>query len=435
MTILSCVIASFGLILDSAAVIIGAMLIAPLMLPILRCSVSLMYSDLKRTGRALGTLFIGAFLSIILSAILGQLVSMGSYNFLASLPGEVLSRTRPNLFDMIVALGGGAAAAYALSRPKLSAAIAGVAISTALMPPLCTVGIGLSQESLTVSGGALLLFTVNLIAIVFASSVTFAIVGMRPPFRKEHIWHYSSTLLLQIVLIIIIGSTLIGTMIGIIKETQETNTIRTILIDELDNIGSSTLVSFDRYEKEELLEVNATIRTSQEITTREAERIQRTLGEELGKSVALNLEIIQITSPKPFVAPTDPPIIPTKPTPTATVTVTPSPTLTATPSPIPTTPITPSPTVTTTAAPSPTATDTSYAIIGATGGHGTLFTRQPGMTPSIAVLPEGLLVELTDKRVRVGSSYWREVVLPDGRIGWVQENHLVPYREFEVPYR
>ena len=92
----------------------------------------------------------------------------------------MLARTRPTPFDLGVALAGGAAAAYALAQPKLSAALPGVAIATALMPPLCAVGIGVAVGNLEVALGALLLFLTNLAAISFAGIMVFVLLGFRP---------------------------------------------------------------------------------------------------------------------------------------------------------------------------------------------------------------------------------------------------------------
>jgi uncharacterized hydrophobic protein (TIGR00271 family) len=120
LVVLNCTIATFGLILNSGAVIIGAMLIAPLMSPILALALALVRGDLARAGRALATLVVGTLLAVDLSAGLGWLVAGSQWNFLEQLPTEVPSRTQPTLFDLAVALAGGAAAAYALAQPGLT---------------------------------------------------------------------------------------------------------------------------------------------------------------------------------------------------------------------------------------------------------------------------------------------------------------------------
>jgi uncharacterized hydrophobic protein (TIGR00271 family) len=97
---------------------------------------------------------------------------------------EILARTQPNILDLMVALASGAAAGYAISRAEVAAAMPGVAISAALVPPLCVVGYGLGVSDLAIAGGALLLFTTNLIAIVLAAGITFLALGFLPE-REE----------------------------------------------------------------------------------------------------------------------------------------------------------------------------------------------------------------------------------------------------------
>lgn len=182
---MSSIIATLGLLENSTAVIIGAMLIAPLLSLITRSSIALVRGDLTRVWRALITLLIGILLAIGVSGVLGLLVSLTFFNTFEQLPSEIVSRTMPNLFDLIVALAGGAADAYALARPNITATLPGVAIATALMPPLCIVGIGVALGRMDLSIGALLLFLANLTGIVFASSLVFAMMGFRPKLGPE----------------------------------------------------------------------------------------------------------------------------------------------------------------------------------------------------------------------------------------------------------
>lgn len=136
LVVLSCSIAICGLITDSAAVIIGAMLIAPLMSPILGLSLASIAGERHMFQRAMIALIEGVLPAISLSAILGWLAHALPFDFLINLPNEILARTRPSPFDLGIALAGSAAAAYALAQPRLSAALPGVAIATALMLPL-----------------------------------------------------------------------------------------------------------------------------------------------------------------------------------------------------------------------------------------------------------------------------------------------------------
>ncbi len=231
--VLSCVIATFGLVLDSGAVVIGAMLIAPLMPAILSLALGLVVSDLRAMGRALGTLLVGIVLAALLSAGLGLLVSGSEFNFLAQLPGEILNRTQPTLFDLAIALAGGAAAAYATAQPHLSATLPGVAIATALMPPMCVVGIGLAQGRWDVAGGAFLLFLANFVAIAFTSAIVFLGVGFAPSDQRRRRRMLPHIMALPGVMLLLVAVPLALFMLRISADANENNLIRTLLIEEV----------------------------------------------------------------------------------------------------------------------------------------------------------------------------------------------------------
>ena len=170
---LSSSIATLGLLSDSSAVIIGAMVVAPLMSPILAIGLATTTGENKLLKDALLTLFIGALLSIVIAMFLTWVNDELPFISLRQIPGEIMSRTRSSPVDLTIAIAGGLAAAYVTTRPRLSAALPGVAIATALMPPVCTVGVGLAMQNWQVSSGAGLLFLTNAVAIAFASCVIF----------------------------------------------------------------------------------------------------------------------------------------------------------------------------------------------------------------------------------------------------------------------
>ncbi|MDQ6748618.1 MAG: DUF389 domain-containing protein [Candidatus Dormibacteraeota bacterium] len=322
---LSCVIASLGLVLNSGAVIIGAMLIAPLMAPILESALALVRGDLRRLGRALVLVGLGASLAIGLSALLGSLVSLGGLNFLEELPTEILNRSEPTLFDLAIALAGGAAGAYALTQPTLSAALPGVAIATALMPPLCVVGIGLSQQRLDVSMGALLLFLANFVAIVFASSVIFTAVGFGPLALGQRREVVPRAVLLTSGLMLLVAVPLVGFLLRVAQDAQTNVAIRSSLITKLGEIDpASRLVSFEKSADPQGVQILATVRSPAPLTYGQAVAIQRGLAISLQQPVALKLLVVPVTVLDPLVPP-----------PTATPPATPSPTRTP-PAPAPT---------------------------------------------------------------------------------------------------
>lgn len=163
MTVMSCGIATLGLLQNSAAVIIGAMLISPLMGPIVEMGMSLATFDYRSLRASLRALAVGVALSL-LTAILIVAASP-----IQDPTAEILARTQPTLFDLMVAIFSGLAGAYATITRK-GETIVGVAIATALMPPLAVLGFGIATGSLHIAGGAAFLFMTNLLAI--ALSVT-----------------------------------------------------------------------------------------------------------------------------------------------------------------------------------------------------------------------------------------------------------------------
>jgi len=174
----SAVLATLGLLANSAAVIIGAMIVAPLMSPIISMSFGIMAGRMALAMRSLLTVFTGTLLTIGLAFVFTELIG---WNIAGS---EIVARMRPSLLDLGVALAAGAAAAFAFTRPSVSSALAGIAIAVALVPPLCTVGIalalqhevsvevGLAQESFS-ARGPFLLFMTNIIGIVLAGGLVF----------------------------------------------------------------------------------------------------------------------------------------------------------------------------------------------------------------------------------------------------------------------
>ncbi len=162
MTAMSGGIAILGLLLSSPAVVIGAMLLSPLMGPIMGLGFALAIGDPEWMRRSLRTLAVGGGLAVLLCACL-VFVSP-----IQTVTPEIAARTRPNLFDLFVALFSGLAGSYAMIRGR-EGAIVGVAIATALMPPLAVVGFGVATWNWTVFSGALLLFVTNLITIALTA--------------------------------------------------------------------------------------------------------------------------------------------------------------------------------------------------------------------------------------------------------------------------
>ncbi len=171
LTIGACAIATLGLLSNSTAVIIGAMILAPLMLPIRGLAFAALAGNTTLFRQSTNAITIGTFLSIALAGLIGYLVNLPEFG------SEVLSRSSPTLLDLAIAVFAGAIAGFAKIEPKVSSSLAGTAIAVALMPPLCIVGLGLSKADWPLSSGAALLYLTNLLGITLSCMVIFLITG------------------------------------------------------------------------------------------------------------------------------------------------------------------------------------------------------------------------------------------------------------------
>ncbi|MCB1863998.1 MAG: DUF389 domain-containing protein [Chromatiales bacterium] len=168
---LACMIATLGLMADSPVTVIGAMLIAPLMKPI----VAFAYGAVTGNSR----LMLRAFITVAVGIAITLLVAAGTEAAfdLRGLTSEILARTQPSLIDLGVAVAAAIAATLAATRPDVAETLPGVAVAVALVPPLCVSGIGLSTQQWSVASGAFILFAVNLAAIMFCAGIVFLIDG------------------------------------------------------------------------------------------------------------------------------------------------------------------------------------------------------------------------------------------------------------------
>lgn len=179
--LLSTLIAALGLIQNSGAVVIGAMLVAPLMTPIVATGLGLAQANLRLITIGVRTVFRGFATAFGCGVVVGWVAwSFGP----DAIPSEITGRGHPNINDLVIALVSGVAAAYAMGRPNLLSALPGVAIAAALVPPLAVSGMAIGVGHFALGLGALLLFLTNIVAITLGTTLTFRAVGIRTV-RKE----------------------------------------------------------------------------------------------------------------------------------------------------------------------------------------------------------------------------------------------------------
>jgi len=183
LTILSSSIAAIGLALNNVAIIIGAMVVAPLVTPIFGFSLNLILFKGKGISKSLLSILSGTVLGLLTAILMGYLINIiQSGNFINT--AEIISRTRPDLLYFIVAILSGASGAYAYARPNLSEKIVGIAISTAIIPPIIVAGLGIAIQNWNIMQASLILYLLNLLGICFGSIIMFLILGFG---KKEEI--------------------------------------------------------------------------------------------------------------------------------------------------------------------------------------------------------------------------------------------------------
>lgn len=174
--LLATVIATFGVLSDSTATVIGAMIVAPLMGPIMATAAAIVMGSAQRALRGLALVAAGVASTILLSWLLALVMPEVAISL--DYNSQITSRIAPGLIALVTALASGAAGAYIIMREEIADSMGGVAIAISLVPPLCVVGIALSQGNWDAASGALLLFLTNFLAILLAGGIVFLISGL-----------------------------------------------------------------------------------------------------------------------------------------------------------------------------------------------------------------------------------------------------------------
>ena len=282
----STIIIALGLIINSAAVVIGGMLIAPLVWPIFALSLSLVKGQNRSSGEAIVTIFKSTLVILLLSLILGFIVPK------APLSGqEIISRTQPQLYELFIALASGFIGAFAVAYPKLGSAMAGVVVAAALVPPLAAVGLLLSEKDLAGAGGALLLFLSNLIAITLAAALLFFLSKFRGPQTEEAQLNQKISFRWTIIFLIIITVPLII----ITSDTVKTQNRQMIIKEVLEaKVPSSKLLSVNLNQRGDLILIEATVRSPDNIYKYQVEELTEIFSREFKDSVILKISVIPV---------------------------------------------------------------------------------------------------------------------------------------------
>lgn len=214
MLTLAAVIAAGGVLTDSAATVIGAMIVAPLSTPIMDIAMGIVRQ--RGTG-AVGTVVLGCLLVVAVGAVF-SLVVPRNYELLEN--SQIVGRTSPGIMDLVAALATGMAGAVGLARRDVAAVLPGVAIAISLVPPLVVAGVCLGQGAVWLAAGALVLFLSNLLALVFAGMVVFAASGHHTAPQQKDARSARKTrvvlgVLFTLVLVPLVANTVVTALIGV----------------------------------------------------------------------------------------------------------------------------------------------------------------------------------------------------------------------------
>lgn len=210
MMVFSTSLASLGLLSDSTAVVIGAMLVAPLMGPLIAAGLGLVQANLSLFRRSLGVTAIGLAIGFAASLFFGAI----SFGYEPTL--EIEARGKADFLDLGIAFFSGMTAAYASGRSKVMTTLAGVAIAAALVPPLAVVGIALTHGSPLISLNATILLITNLVAIIIGAAFVFRIFDVQVSIHGSHmpVWVRRATMILFLALVFLSAPLLIHMNIG-----------------------------------------------------------------------------------------------------------------------------------------------------------------------------------------------------------------------------
>ena len=280
---LSGLIATLGLLANSVAIIIGAMIIAPLIGPITGIAYSSTIANKRLLKRSFLTLSTGVLFTVFISAIAVLLIG------LKSITPEILARTNPNILDLVIALAAGAAGAFANTRKRIADALPGVAIAVALVPPLSVVGIGLAWGETSLSIGALLLFITNLTGIIFSGVVVLLLQSYGSVERAKQ------GLIFTVATLIILGVPLGLSLKGLIVQNNVRYEVNEVVRREITSISSgdirSTTVTPDRDNIAIEMEIAA---EPNSITRDRLVEIKNILTDKLEAKVELKVKIVPI---------------------------------------------------------------------------------------------------------------------------------------------
>ncbi len=287
--IISVIIITLGLFLNSPGVIIGGMIIAPMLNPIIAIGAAIITGDEKLLFKALRIVAISVGVAIAGSILVNWFLPIHNPT------QEMLARTKPTIIDLIVALASGAAGAYAVTVRKGLVSMMGVAVAASIMPPLAVVGYGASALRFDIVGGAFLLFLANLIAIVVATVLVFYVLGFNPGRRADVKQVAKRDLLLTAGFFLVISVILGVFLVNTVKEANRMRIIEGELDLFLKPYDNTKVISLNEHKNVTGKVLEITIQSPSTFTQRATSILDKRLEQRLNEDINLQLLVIPAT--------------------------------------------------------------------------------------------------------------------------------------------
>ncbi len=286
LTIFSGIIITLGLIVNSSAVVIGGMLLAPLVWPILSLSLGIVKGRSKLIQDSVFTLLKSTLLIFVIAIIIGAISP--SYALKGT---EFLSRTSPTIFELFIALAAGFVGAFIIAYPKIGAAIAGVVIAAALVPPIAVMGVSVSHGNISLAGGAFILYLSNLIAVTFSASVLFFVARFKGPSSEKGQERMKSNMRWTLLFLLVLTVPLFLITSNTIKKNKQQKIAREIVNA---TIPEAVVTSVGIDDKSEVLVINITIQSSENLTGSQISDLEDVLSKGMDKKVISRITVVPI---------------------------------------------------------------------------------------------------------------------------------------------
>lgn len=273
--VLSTLLATVGLFANATPVIIGAMILAPLMSPIISLSMGVLRQNMDLLLTSSRTLLIGITLALLFGTLLTWMIP------LTMVTPEIQARLSPNLLDLGVAIFSGIAAAYASARSEVAKSLAGVAIAVALVPPLAVASIGIGWWEWSIFWGAFLLFLTNLVGIILAAATTFLIMGFSP-------FHLAKRgLLISTVFVVMVSIPLVLAFNSLVQKQRITSVLQEFAFEPIE-VNDIQVISSEKYI------ISVKLLTNRVLQTDDISAVKRKMEQALGHSIRLEAQQVVV---------------------------------------------------------------------------------------------------------------------------------------------